>query len=69
MGYAVGFGSALLGKETAMALTVAVEEVIGEHYNDQLRQLIEHGYSEKEDMELREVKNQCIFHLHSFLTR
>jgi ubiquinone biosynthesis monooxygenase Coq7 len=28
-----GAGSALFGKEAAMACTVAVEEVIGEHYN------------------------------------
>lgn len=32
-GYALGFGSALLGKEAAMACTVAVESVITEHYN------------------------------------
>ena len=29
----LGAGSALLGKEAAMACTVAVESVIGEHYN------------------------------------
>lgn len=29
----VGAGSALLGKEGAMACTVAVEAVIGDHYN------------------------------------
>ena len=29
----VGVGSALLGKEAAMACTVAVESVIVEHYN------------------------------------
>ena len=28
-----GAGTAFLGKEAAMACTVAVEEVIGEHYN------------------------------------
>lgn len=28
-----GAGTALLGKEGAMACTVAVESVIGEHYN------------------------------------
>lgn len=32
-GYALGAGTALLGKEAAMACTVAVESVIGEHYN------------------------------------
>ncbi|KAK4538663.1 hypothetical protein CDCA_CDCA19G4688 [Cyanidium caldarium] len=39
-GYALGLGTALLGKESAMACTVAVEEVIADHYNDQLRTLI-----------------------------
>ena len=29
----LGAGTALLGKEAAMACTVAVESVIGEHYN------------------------------------
>ena len=38
-GYALGYGTALLGVRAAMACTVAVEEVITEHYNDQLRTL------------------------------
>lgn len=33
-GYALGVGTALLGKEAAMACTEAVETVIGEHYNE-----------------------------------
>merc|ERR1740128_1483085 len=36
-GFALGAGSALLGKEGAMACTVAVEASITEHYNDQIR--------------------------------
>ncbi|XP_064599897.1 5-demethoxyubiquinone hydroxylase, mitochondrial-like [Liolophura sinensis] len=40
-GYVLGAGSALLGKEGAMACTVAVEDVIGEHYNNQIRELVE----------------------------
>ena len=32
-GYTLGMGTALLGKEAAMACTVAVETVIGEHYD------------------------------------
>ena len=40
-GFALGAGSALLGKEAAMACTVAVETVIGEHYDSQLRHLFE----------------------------
>jgi ubiquinone biosynthesis monooxygenase Coq7 len=35
-GYALGAGTALLGPRAAMACTVAVEEVITEHYNSQL---------------------------------
>jgi len=31
--YLTGAGTALLGKEAAMACTVAVEAVISEHYN------------------------------------
>ena len=34
-GYALGAGTALMGKKAAMACTVAVEKVIGEHYNEQ----------------------------------
>lgn len=40
-GYALGLGTALMGKEAAMACTVAVEEVIAEHYNDQVRTLLQ----------------------------
>ena len=40
-GFALGAGTALLGKEAAMACTVAVEDVIGDHYNSQIRQLVE----------------------------
>lgn len=38
-GFALGAATALLGKEAAMACTVAVEEVIGEHYAEQAAQL------------------------------
>lgn len=40
-GYALGLGTALIGKEAAMACTVAVEEVIAQHYNDQVRTLLD----------------------------
>lgn len=40
-GYALGAGTALMGKEAAMACTVAVEASITEHYNDQIRTLLE----------------------------
>jgi len=38
-GYALGAATALLGKEAAMACTAAVEDVIGEHYAEQIAQL------------------------------
>ena len=38
-GYALGLGTALLGKKAAMACTVAVEEVIGQHYEEQAEEL------------------------------
>lgn len=40
-GFALGFGTALLGKKGAMACTVAVEETISNHYNNQIRALME----------------------------
>ncbi|OON17867.1 ubiquinone biosynthesis protein COQ7, partial [Opisthorchis viverrini] len=45
-GLALGVGSALFGKKAAMACTVAVESVISEHYNSQIRELIEHDPAE-----------------------
>lgn len=39
-GFLLGAGTALLGRESAMACTVAVEEVVAQHYDDQLRELI-----------------------------
>ncbi|EIW60727.1 COQ7 protein [Trametes versicolor FP-101664 SS1] len=36
-GYGLGAITALMGKEAAMACTEAVETVIGEHYDDQLK--------------------------------
>ncbi|XP_059976529.1 5-demethoxyubiquinone hydroxylase, mitochondrial isoform X1 [Mesoplodon densirostris] len=41
VGFALGAGTALLGKEGAMACTVAVEESIAHHYNNQIRMLME----------------------------
>lgn len=40
-GFALGAGTALMGREAAMACTVAVEEVIEEHYAGQAAQLAE----------------------------
>ncbi|CAG9768664.1 unnamed protein product [Ceutorhynchus assimilis] len=51
-GFALGAGTALLGEKAAMACTVAVETVIVEHYNDQLRTLLEDPEANKELMEV-----------------
>ena len=45
MGVTLGFGTALLGKKVAMLCTASVEEVIDEHYNNQLKKL---GNDEKD---------------------
>jgi 3-demethoxyubiquinol 3-hydroxylase len=39
LGVSLGFGSTLLGKKAAMLCTASVEEVIDEHYLDQIKQL------------------------------
>ena len=45
LGVGLGFGSTLLGKKAAMLCTASVEEVIDEHYQNQINQL---GPDEKE---------------------
>ena len=45
MGITLGFGTALLGKKATMLCTASVEEVINEHYKNQLGKL---GNDEKE---------------------
>ena len=46
-GFALGAGTALMGKKAAMACTVAVEEVIDEHYAAQVEKLECVGDDEK----------------------
>lgn len=46
-GFILGAGTALMGPKAAMACTIAVEEVIGEHYDKQVKHL-EHLDQEKE---------------------
>ena len=41
VGFALGAGTALLGEKAAMACTVAVEKVIGTHYQEQQKLLEE----------------------------
>lgn len=47
-GFALGAGCALLGEKAAMACTAAVEETIVEHYNNQVRELLEDPNADKE---------------------
>ncbi|CAG0923204.1 unnamed protein product [Notodromas monacha] len=54
-GFALGAGTALLGKQAAMACTVAVESVIGDHYNDQIREILEASDDPEEYKELLDV--------------
>tara|TARA_B100001029_G_C14771279_1_gene291344 strand:+ start:24 stop:557 length:534 start_codon:yes stop_codon:yes gene_type:complete len=39
LGVGLGFGSAIIGKKAAMLCTASVEEVIDEHYQNQINQL------------------------------
>nr|XP_048316333.1 5-demethoxyubiquinone hydroxylase, mitochondrial [Myodes glareolus] len=49
-GFALGAGTALLGKEGAMACTVAIEETIAHHYNNQIRTLMEEDPEKYEEL-------------------
>jgi ubiquinone biosynthesis monooxygenase Coq7 len=57
-GFALGMGTALMGREAAMACTVAVETTVGDHYNDQLRTLEAHRMDSPQDQELRQTIRQ-----------
>ncbi|OQR70471.1 ubiquinone biosynthesis protein [Tropilaelaps mercedesae] len=56
-GFTLGAGSALMGKEMAMACTIAVESIIIEHYNDQIKQLTDDDPIQNE--ELLNVLTRC----------
>jgi 3-demethoxyubiquinol 3-hydroxylase len=57
-GLALGAGTALMGKRAAMACTAAVEEVITDHYNDQIRELhSDPKYADQQ--ELRALLKKC----------
>ena len=51
LGVGLGFGSTILGKKAAMLCTASVEEVIDEHYSNQIKEL---GNNEKK------LKNKII---------
>ena len=58
LGLGLGFGTTILGKEAAMLCTASVEEVIQDHYANQINQL-------KDDE--RELKEKIINHLFLFI--
>ncbi|CAG8635775.1 15906_t:CDS:2, partial [Cetraspora pellucida] len=65
VGFILGAGTALMGKEAAMACTEAVETVIGEHYNDQLRDLLHIENVDVEDLKkiIKEFRDDELHHL------
>jgi ubiquinone biosynthesis monooxygenase Coq7 len=63
LGYALGFGTALMGERAAMACTAAVEEVIDEHYAGQSARLDENEAALKtliEESRAEEVEHRDI---------
>lgn len=52
-GFTLGFVTAMLDKKAAMACTTAVEEVIDQHYQEQISVL-----EKEDDQELSELKNK-----------
>ena len=60
MGVALGFGTAVLGKKAAMLCTASVEEVIEDHYQNQLKKL---GNDEMDlKAKIKKFKNEEIDH-------
>jgi ubiquinone biosynthesis monooxygenase Coq7 len=49
-GFALGAVTSLMGEKSAMACTIAVEELIGQHYNDQIRELVDDDVEEHEEL-------------------
>jgi len=65
MGYGLGVVTGAMGVQAAMACTEAVETVIGNHYNDQLRELllIDHPEVEKLRDIVKKFRDEEIEHL------
>ena len=60
MGVSLGFGTALLGKKAAMLCTASVEEVIENHYENQLKKI---GSDEKDlKIKIEKFKNDEVDH-------
>lgn len=75
MATGLGWSTALMGREAAMACTEAVETEIGSHYNEQIRTLIEmvtqwkaEGYEISDEIStlistLRRIRDEELEHL------
>lgn len=75
MSYGLGWTTAVMGREAAMACTEAVETEIGDHYNGQIRVLLEmvrgweeEGYEVGEEFRdligtLRKIRDEELEHL------
>ena len=61
-GFALGAGTALMGEKAAMACTIAVEKVIGEHYREQ-QDLLEEDekYTELEGVTVEVNPNNLLY--------
>ncbi|GAV08842.1 hypothetical protein RvY_18475 [Ramazzottius varieornatus] len=64
-GFVLGAGTALLGSQAAMACTVAVETTIGQHYNNQIRELMEKHPGEFTELlqTLKQFRDEELEHL------
>ena len=60
-GFALGAGTALMGEKAAMACTVAVEKVIGEHYKEQQNLLEEDEKELKKTIDKFEKDKERVF--------
>ena len=69
VGFALGAATAMLGKEAAMACTVAVETAIGNHYNAQIRELLHRGYGDEKELlaVLQRHRDEELAHLETSL--
>jgi ubiquinone biosynthesis monooxygenase Coq7 len=59
LGFAIGAGSALLGKKYAHACTIAIEEVIDEHYQSQLDEMEGKHNQESNIQDIKDLIKKC----------
>jgi len=61
-GFALGVVTALMGKKAAMTCTTAVEEVIDEHYQEQLKELTENSEEIELGKKIEEFRQEELEH-------